>query len=363
MKRLELLDYGRFSAALIVMLYHYTFNGIANGKIISITHIPFIIELTKYGYLGVELFFMISGYVIFHSAKNRSAAQFAVSRAIRLYPSYWFAVLFTSLFAWYWGGSAMSVHPLQILANMTLLQSYFGFDHVDGVYWTLVYEVMFYAAVFIILLCGMQRSLDSIFIYWPILMCLAILLDLQHLPYLGGYFYYFAAGSLFALLKKAPGWRTIFSLAITFALCVSFSSEKATWLSESKGVLHSSYTIAFIITMFFIFFLILNLKKVQTLQLPKSKIFGALTYPAYLIHAHFGYMLINKFATEENKLFIYTITICMVLLVALAMHKLIEVNLSTLWKNLFTSTLGRAVSKVQAVFDRLHPADIKHSIK
>ncbi|WP_164654758.1 acyltransferase family protein, partial [Pseudomonas viridiflava] len=95
MKRLELLDYGRFIAAIMAVLYHYTFNGIANGKLSSLSHIPELIEFTKYGYLGVELFFMISGYVIFYSARNRSAAQFAASRAIRLYPSYWFAVLFT----------------------------------------------------------------------------------------------------------------------------------------------------------------------------------------------------------------------------------------------------------------------------
>ena len=56
MKRLALLDYGRFFAVIIVVLFHYTFNGIANGKISSISHIPSVIAFTKYGYLGVELF-------------------------------------------------------------------------------------------------------------------------------------------------------------------------------------------------------------------------------------------------------------------------------------------------------------------
>ena len=117
MKRLELLDYGRFFAAIVVVLFHYTFNGISNGKITSIAHTQSVIDLTKYGYLGVELFFMISGYVIFFSAKSGSASKFAVGRAVRLYPAYWFAVLFTSVFAFNWGGDLMSVQPRQIVVN------------------------------------------------------------------------------------------------------------------------------------------------------------------------------------------------------------------------------------------------------
>lgn len=101
MKRLQLLDYSRFIAAIMVVLYHYTFNGIENGKISTISHDESLVFFTKYGYLGVELFFMISGYVIFKSATGRTASEFAVGRATRLYPAYWFAVLFTSCFAFF----------------------------------------------------------------------------------------------------------------------------------------------------------------------------------------------------------------------------------------------------------------------
>ena len=60
--------------------------------------------------------------------------------------------MFTSIFALYWGGDLMSVSPSQIFANFTLLQNYLGIGHVDGVYWTLVYEIQFYGLVFFILI-------------------------------------------------------------------------------------------------------------------------------------------------------------------------------------------------------------------
>ena len=348
MRRIELLDYGRFFAATIVVFYHYTFNGIVNGKISSIAHVPLVVAFSKYGYLGVELFFMISGYVIFYSAKNRSASQFAVSRAVRLYPAYWFSVIFTSLFAWHWGGHLMSVSLLQMLANLTMFQSYLDIGHVDGVYWTLVYEVAFYAAVFLILLFGLQKSLNTIFVFWPVLMSVALVLNLQDLPFLGGYFYYFSAGALFAMLKERPCWRAGLSLTIAFVLCVWFSSGKAESLSASKGVEYSAYGIAAVITAFFIFFIVQNLKHIQDLRLPMSRTLGALTYPMYLIHAHFGYMVLSRFATEQNKALAYALTVSTVLAIAYAMHQFIEVRMHILWKKVFSESVGRLIAQLQA---------------
>ena len=66
--RVALLDYMRFFAAMIVVFFHYFFNGLLNGKITSIHELTYFADIAKYGYLGVDLFFIISGYVIFNSA-------------------------------------------------------------------------------------------------------------------------------------------------------------------------------------------------------------------------------------------------------------------------------------------------------
>jgi peptidoglycan/LPS O-acetylase OafA/YrhL len=353
MRRLELLDYGRFFAAIIVVCFHYTFNGIANGKIDSIVHINPLIVFTKYGYLGVGLFFMISGFVIFHSAKNRTPAQFAVSRAVRLYPSYWFAVVFTSMFALYWGGT-MSVYPSQVFVNFTMLQNYLGFEHVDGVYWTLVYEIKFYAIVLVLLIVGLQKYLNLIFTLWPVAMFGAYITGYDYLVYLGGYFYYFSAGALFAILKTDKSLMNVISTIISFLLCLLYSMNDALIKSETTGVYFSEFIVGLIILGFFAFFIFQNLPRVQLIKLPFSKILGALTYPVYLIHAHFGYMFISKYATEDNKIFIYIVTVSIVLSVSYFMHKFIEVRLSHVWEVLFMGTLYKVIYKVQCfINDRL----------
>ena len=299
---------------------------------------------------------MISGYVIFFSAQSGTAAKFAVSRAIRLYPAYWFSVMFTSVFALYWGGKLMSVHPSMVIANLTMLQSFVGIGDVDGVYWTLAYEISFYAAVFLILLAGWQKKLDKFFIYWPLLFCVALVFNKQKFPYFGGYYYYFCAGALFAVLRGKFDWRAAISLTITYVLCITYSSNKAGELSHVKGSSYDSVVIALLLSIFFVLFIFLNTKRAQSLKLPFSKIAGALTYPVYLIHAHFGYMVITQFATERNKIFIVPTTILIVLGLAYLLHTFVEVRLSLFWKRFFSFTLGRLVEVAQVAPSRLRAA-------
>lgn len=345
MKRLELLDYGRFFAAVIVLLFHYTFNGIANGKISSIDHIPGLIEVTKYGYLGVELFFMISGYVIFFSAKNRSASQFAVARALRLYPLFWFAVVFTAFFAFFWGGEKMSVYPAQIIANLTMVTPYLGYSYVDGVYWTLLCELKFYFIIFVLLIFGLQNKLNAIFTAWPLVMLVAFLLGKgEEIAYMGSVYYYFVAGALFAIVKDNRSIKVYLSLILVYLLSVKFSIDRSLAINEAKGFDYSGIVVALVISTFFAWFVFLGTKRGASLSLPKSAILGALTYPIYLIHAHFGYMFISRFANEENKVFIYILTMLIVFVVAYVMHQLIEVKMAALWKSLFQSTLGRVTA-------------------
>lgn len=344
MYRIQLLDYGRFVAALSVIAFHYFFGGILGGKITTIEYIPSIVGVVKYGYLGVVFFFMISGYVIFFSAKNRTPSEFAVSRSIRLYPAFWAAVLLTSVFSAFLGGDKMQVELSQILFNLTLLAPYFNVKPVDGVYWTLLYEIQFYALVLLLLLFGLQNKLEKIFIIWPFLMVLALLFKQEHWVYLGGYYSYFSAGILFAIVKNKKTIVVYTSLIISLILCIMFSVGKVPELMNVRGVYYSSYLIGLIVCVFFSFFFVANSKMGSNLNLYGSKLLGALTYPIYLIHAHIGYMLISQFSPKVSKMIIYPVTITIVLLFAYFIHKIIEAKFSELWKNIFSKIIGAPIN-------------------
>ena len=95
--RLYEIDLLRITAALAVVCYHYTFSGYA-GHITSIAF-PALSTAKRYGYLGVDMFFVISGFVVLLSAWGRRPHQFVISRIVRLYPAYWVAVTITAVIA------------------------------------------------------------------------------------------------------------------------------------------------------------------------------------------------------------------------------------------------------------------------
>src|SRR5699024_11527568 len=80
-------------AALFVVLYHYTFHyGRRFGHLSS----DYSTEIFSYGHYGVQLFFIISGFVIFMSVRRgRSAGDFLIKRAFRLYPAYIASIVIT----------------------------------------------------------------------------------------------------------------------------------------------------------------------------------------------------------------------------------------------------------------------------
>lgn len=350
MKRLDLLDYARFVAAVSVMASHYLFNGIRNGKISSLSPMPDVAGIAKYGYLGVELFFIISGYVIFCTARDKTPGQFAVSRAVRLYPAFWVAMLLTACMAVPWGGSSMGVSLSQVLVNLTMVPGLFGATPVDGVYWTLSLELAFYGLVLLLLLAGLRRHLETCFLLWPAAMLLAALASKASLPFLGGYYAFFAAGALFAILRERTSLPALAGLAACLYLCLAGAVERARDMSEINGIPYSDITIGIIVTLQFAFFALLNTGWGQAVRLPASRIAGDLTYPLYLVHAHVGYMLLSRFATDQNRWPAMLLVVAAVLAASYAIHMLVEQGLARTWTRLFHAILGRQVDALVAAF-------------
>jgi peptidoglycan/LPS O-acetylase OafA/YrhL len=154
------LDLVRFAAAAMVMWFHLAYfswfdpdsspGRIADGSI----YLPTLSASAWWGWVGVEIFFVISGFVITRSAQGRSAKEFAIGRAVRLYPAVWISATITLVVLLLLGhtdqlarryGASMTLFPLG--------------PWVDGVYWTLGVEVAFYGLVWLLLAFSHQKHL------------------------------------------------------------------------------------------------------------------------------------------------------------------------------------------------------------
>lgn len=104
------------------------------------------------GWLGVQIFFIISGYLIIQSAMRYSVRDYMRHRAFRIYPAYLFWFLFFLLLS---GNFKLDLLDFKsLLAHLLFLQHFFpvAFSKYDmlPVSWTLTIEVVWYVLAFLI---------------------------------------------------------------------------------------------------------------------------------------------------------------------------------------------------------------------
>jgi peptidoglycan/LPS O-acetylase OafA/YrhL len=151
--RLSQLDGLRAVAAMSVVGFHYTAR--YDTALVHAQPLPFSLP---WGHLGVELFFVISGFVILMTVdRARSPADFVFSRVSRLFPTYWVAVLLTALTLRTVQMPGFERTAFDIVVNLTMVPNQFGVASIDGAYWSLGIELMFYAWVLLLWRLGALR--------------------------------------------------------------------------------------------------------------------------------------------------------------------------------------------------------------
>jgi peptidoglycan/LPS O-acetylase OafA/YrhL len=150
--RFALVDALRGIAALLVVLHHLKVGDRVNN-FLSITP-DFVVFMFDFGYLGVYVFFVLSGFVIAHSldAKEMTKATFswfALKRCIRLDPPYWAAILLTIIYSVAStyvlpGKTAPEYSVGQIFAHAFYLQDILRYQPISPIFWTLCLEIQFY---------------------------------------------------------------------------------------------------------------------------------------------------------------------------------------------------------------------------
>jgi peptidoglycan/LPS O-acetylase OafA/YrhL len=317
--RLTELDAMRGLAALAVLLYHFTsayqylYSIGRYGKDFTMhTHPAFSF---CFGYCGVHLFFMISGFVIFMTLSNtKRPMDFVVSRFSRLYPAYW-AVLLINLFL------VLKIHPSQFLINATMFTAWFKTDYVMQVSWTLTAELSFYICMLILFSMKLLKYVEPLGLAWLCVMMLDIRLGTLlnvHTPWIiqqskmlihGNLFF---AGILFYKIKfEGVTWQRNACLV----LC---------WLTQIL-VAREYYPTPEAVILYFILFYLFCFDRLTFLRNRVFVFFGTISYSLYLIHENFGTMILRLLDGTKANFYVNMIIAagCSILL-AYAITMLIE---------------------------------------
>ncbi len=153
------IQFLRFAAAMVVVLYHTSSHvrssGVDQGAFFALS------EAT--GFAGVDVFFVISGFIMAHTAHDEAGSSagwsFFRRRIARIYSGYWpFYLLAIALFAW--------VNPVQ-LQNADLARSaiLWPANHLlIAVAWTLIFEMFFYLLFSGVIMLTRQRR-DQVLLF------------------------------------------------------------------------------------------------------------------------------------------------------------------------------------------------------
>jgi peptidoglycan/LPS O-acetylase OafA/YrhL len=162
--RFHAIDGIRGIAAVSVVLYHLA--GAVDRAAAGEWMPSWIRLLVAHGYLGVDLFFVLSGFVIAYSTRNGDytwgyLGRFALRRSIRLDPPYWFTILaevvVVALTLRFFDSLSPELPSLsRIAAHMLYLQNILQLGDILPIFWTLCYEIQFYL-LFVVLLVLWQR--------------------------------------------------------------------------------------------------------------------------------------------------------------------------------------------------------------
>lgn len=287
LKRYQELDALRGIAAIMVFIFH-----LAMGK--QIQQYGF-----RFGVMGADLFFMISGFVIIMSiSKISSSTEFIINRISRLYPTYWICVTITFLAQVLRNISFKelnNIHIFQYMINLTMFQYYFKTPNIDDSYWTLIIEMLFYISI--LFLYQIKKIKNIIPIGTITILCIIcndlifekIFVRLQrihvHFPLINHFPLFFSGILFFQIITERKN-------SITKGICyvlllLSFIAQILLFNDGGKSngfVSQSEY--AYVLLVFFLVFILFVNKKLDFIINKTTLFLGKISFPLYLIHQY-----------------------------------------------------------------------------
>jgi peptidoglycan/LPS O-acetylase OafA/YrhL len=314
--RIDILDSFRFIAILIVILFHYYSRWTPPGY--SQNFYPYgntYAGYFQYGYLGVEFFFMISGFVILYTLEKSSTYHgFLLKRFIRLFPPILLCSIVTFLlintldkenhFAIF-HSTYLNFLPSLTFSLPRLWEDIMpgkNWDFIDGAYWSLHIEVAFYLLAGLLYFMNKSKFISSWLIFATIIITLVVCHDhfshgndiltllLNHFR-LSEYIIFFTIGIMsYAYFFKKPvsTWNLIL-----FIILVLYDYHH--FYNYNKSVL---FLVAFLTLLFVVF--TFKAEYLSFLKIGMIQRIGIISYTVYLIHQSVGVILIDKLSKIIN---------------------------------------------------------------
>jgi exopolysaccharide production protein ExoZ len=288
------LQYGRGVAALFVCLFHY--EGAMQHNIDSSTWSAYFDYIFRAGHSGVEFFFILSGFIIFH-AHRRDLGQpqrfgsFYRKRAIRILPMFWMIVI-------PFGLAVLTISSRGVLTLEKFLLDIFLIPR-EGTLtipaaWTLQHEVVFYL-LFGILILNIRLGMIALAL-WQLACLVVLMFDLVPqdylLPastYLGYYNFGFVFGIAIALGMQHVNFAdhrrgiAVFGAIGVLGLLVCFIGEWRIGSSFFPSPAASSLTYFCLYSMVIVALLSIENKPRPVLDATLGAL-GAASYILYIIH-------------------------------------------------------------------------------
>jgi peptidoglycan/LPS O-acetylase OafA/YrhL len=332
--RLPNLDLLRLAAAAMIVVYHFGYRGpAAPGWTPSA--FPEIAGVAQEMWAGVSFFFVISGFVIAWSAQKRGAMEFLVARAARLYPAFLVCMSVTAV------GLAILAPPGvdefrmtlgRWLANLPLVSKLFGQLFVDGAYWSIVIEVIFYGWVALFIALGLfeRRQLTILAVWLAIAFLNELLLRQQGLQYLlvtrhAGYFVLGILMYRAFAASRPPSARELAIGVAAVILCIIDDRAYVSWMQAALGY-QPAWSPAFALAKLALMLaaLVAAIRLPALLSPALCATLGGLTYPLYLVHQNLGYVLMHAMDPALGRILALGVATMTVTLIAWTVHRFVE---------------------------------------
>lgn len=303
------------------------------------------------GWLGVNFFFLISGFVICFSSWGRTVEQFAVSRVVRIFPAYWFVVCFTAMVTWRGPRDLRPRSVNEVLVNLTMLQRPAGARDLDTVFWTLWAELRFYLLFSVLIALGLSvRRVMAGCVLWLLLSLVAASTDQRLVEQLlvADYAPYFIAGVLFSLIRRVgPELPMVILVVVTWAVAMFQLTSQIRAHESYNGYPLDDRAAAALVTAAFVVIGLVAWGRLDRIRGRWLVAAGSLTYPLYLVHKNLGTLVVEELSGRVPSWPLLLATAAAMLALAHLIHRWVERPAARLLRTSLVASLA-ALAKYDA---------------